>query len=87
MAIGHFDSSLVGIVDILAPQGRPAVGIAGIVGGGDIAQVTGQVHGFVIADHGDDLTVGAGRFFLQPHEILDDLERIRAAIDGVAGLD
>ncbi len=33
------------------------------------------------------LTVGAGRFFLQPHEILDDLERIRAAIDGIAGLD
>ncbi len=31
--------------------------------------------------------MGAGRFFLQPHEILDDLERIRAAIDGIAGLD
>jgi len=29
----------------------------------------------VIADHGDDLTVGAGRFFLQPHEIPDDREQ------------
>ena len=51
----------VGRIDIFAAPGRPAVGIGGIVSGGHIAQVAGQVHGLVIADQRDDLAMGARR--------------------------
>ena len=63
-----------------------SVGKGRVVPGGHITQVAGDVHGLVIADERDDLAVGAQRFALQPHEVLDNLERVRAAVDDVAGL-
>ncbi len=41
----------------------------------------------MIADERDDAAAGAACLALEPHQVADDLERVGAAVDDVAGLD
>ncbi len=55
--------------------------------GGDVAQVTEQVHGFVIAQQHMQPAARRGRLLLQPHQQIHDLPRSGATVQQVAEAD
>src|SRR5215471_18573785 len=86
LAIRRLDDVFLRGIYRLAAFGRSLVGKGCIVPGRHITEVSGDIHGLVIADENDDLASGALCFALQPYEVQNDLERVRAEVDDVAGL-
>ena len=86
-AVFRLDVFLFRFVEPIAKRDRPGPGEGGELGLGGVAQVAGDVHRFMVADQHDDPPALSRRFLLKPHEVADDLERIRAAVDDVADLD
>jgi len=87
LTIGRLDGLAIGGIDILTAARRAAVHKGRIISSRNVTQIAGQVHGLMIADQGDNLAMGSVCFALQAHQILDDLEGIRATIHGITGLD
>ena len=67
------------------PQCRVlAAGKGGVLARADVAQVAHDVHDFVVAEHDVHRAAGRARLALEPHQQVEHLARIRAAVDEVA---
>ncbi len=80
------DLALSRLVQALAKRAGIGSHIGREIGRDRVAKVARHIHRLVISDESEDFAALLWRFLLKAHQLVDDLERVRLAVDDIADL-